>query len=307
MMELLILLVSLFVLTKSAQWVIDSSVTLARFFQISELAVGFLLISVATTFPEFTVSVISSYEGNSAIAVGNALGSVVTNLLLILGLAAVANGVVVTEAEMLSLANVLLLTLIVPATLLLNLPMQGFLMVASFFAYAYYILTKKVVREPVEKVEARKAVFSSFYFLTGMFLVVISAKLVVDNAVLIAQEFKVSSALIGATVIAIGTSLPELTLSATAMKRKHQMLAIGNILGASVTDLTLVLGVSALIKPFKFNDYAFATLIGFALLSTILVQHFLHTNRKLERREGIILLVAYLAYLAFVIEAEAIF
>jgi cation:H+ antiporter len=297
---LAILLLSLLVLYKSSEWVIKHAVVLARFFRISELAVGFLLISVATSLPELFVAVLAALTGQTGISVGNVLGANISDVSLVLGASAAVGVIRVKKKELVSLTGMLLAASLLPFIIFLHVidSTVGVLLLAFFVAFAYFVLKKKVRLESTEEaVHPRQAVESAFFFCFAIAVVVASAKFVVDSAVDFALLAGVSKAFVAGTIVSMGTTIPELTVSLVAMKRGHSQLALGNVIGSCITNLTLVLGVASLLTPLSANPRAFAILLAFLVFINAVLWRAMVRKRLLARSEGILLLGIHALFL----------
>ncbi|HII38463.1 TPA: sodium:calcium antiporter [Candidatus Micrarchaeota archaeon] len=303
---LALLVISLLVLYYASNWLITHAINLARFFKIGEMEVGFLLVAVATSLPELVISVLATLQGNTGLAVGNILGANIADLCLVLGIAALFGGIVVKRKEMKDLTAILLAASVLPLVIMLNW-FNGFEAVALlsiFAAFAYFMLKKRVSIGDGETVSARQAVTSAFLFTIGLVLILISSNYAVDLAVVLAGKIGASNAFVGATIVALGTTLPELAVSVAAVKRKHSALAVGSILGSCITNLTLVMGVAAVINPLTANVTAFTNLVAFMCISSVLVWYFIQRDHKLERPQGIVLLILYAIFLISAFRAE---
>lgn len=302
---IIILLLSLAILGKSAQVVIDNSITLARFFRISELAVGFILLSVATSLPELAVSIVASLEKQGGIVIGNILGSNIADIGIVLGVSVFLSTISLTKRESSDLIKILSPTLIIPFIVFFYIgSFIGIVLLLIFIIYAYFILRQKIDIDGSKRIKPEKAVISAFMFMIGILLVIGSSKYVVDSAVQVAGLFGVSNAFIAATLIALGTSLPEFAVNLSAVKNKHPSLAIGNVIGSCVTNLTLIMGISALINPLNANFFALLNLIIFLTIMNISVLYFLNYRKSLGRNEGFVLIGIYLIFLASSILVE---
>jgi len=308
MIEVIVfLLAALFILAKSSQVVMDNALLLARFFRISEMAAGFVLVSVSTSLPELVVGIIAALEGQEGIVVGNVFGSNIADILLVLGISVAAAGAIyVKKKQVGTLVKILLVTSVLPLVMLLNVypSFYGIGLLLVFVAYVYYVLKERIPLEAAgEVVSGRKAVFSAFLFLFGVAFVIASSKFAVDYAVQLATLLGVSKAFIGATIIAVGTSLPELSVDLVAVLRKHPELAMGDILGSCITNLTLVLGTSLVIGSGAFNLLAFINLVIFMLVANVVLWYFIRQG-KLTRRDAFVLLALYVIFLVSAVSIE---
>jgi len=305
----LILALSLLVLYKSSEVVISSTLVLARFFHISELAAGLLLISVATSLPELSVSVIAALEGQTPIVVGNVFGSNIADIALVLGFTIVMMGAVkYGHKARRELIRILIITSAIPLVMLTGMlsAVYGIGLLGIFLVYAYYALRDGKADGHGGAVAPKTAVLNALAFGFAVSIVMVSSKFAVDSAVAVATGMGVSRAFVGATAIALGTSLPELAVNYAAVKRRQMGIALGNILGSVMTNLTLVLGVAALISPLTANIYAFFTLVVFALLVNAVLWYFIQKGNTLRRNQGIALLLLYLLFLLMSIGVEIV-
>lgn len=306
------LFVSFIVLLKSSSVVVKSSIRLARITRLGEMVIGFLMLSIATNVPELSIAFNSIITQNTGITMGNILGSDVVGITLILGIISLIRPIKIPGKKLKILSTVLFLTTLIPITLLfqtqINRPL-GILLIFTFLLFVYYSVKKRITLElKIERpTKFIKKLFWSFEFyknisilIFGITGVVISSWFVVTSVSGIATLLGIEQAVIGATIISIGTQLPELTVSLMGVKKGHFILALGNLLGSNLVKLTLILGIVLASSPFLVDLGVFSTLLFFVIFSTILVWHFLYTGRTLDRTEGIILLFIYTASTIFV-------
>lgn len=304
--EFLALIVSLFILSHSSKVVVDSSLKLARFFNISQLAIGFLLIAVATSLPELAVSVTSSSVGEGAIAAGNVFGSNISNILLILGIGAYFYGIKIRPMHIKDVGLMLLLTTLISVYIIFSSSVQqkaltvieGMVLMLIFGVYAYETLKKrKVSNKNKNSIITKKEALEAFlYFGVGIIVVIISSAFVVNSAVAIANIFGVARSFIGATLIAIGTSLPELSATLYSLKKRHYGLVLGNIMGSNITNLTLVLGAASVINQIALHLQVFIIALLFAIIANSILFYVAAVNKSIGRSSGIIFLVIYAIY-----------
>lgn len=306
---LIVLLAALIILAKSAEVVIKNAVVIARFLHVSELAIGFILISVATSLPELVVSIFASLDNQTGIVVGNVFGSNIADIALVLGVGAIIakTSLKPKKKQAVTLAQILLVTSLLPLAMLLGgfaTRWFGIVLLLVFVAFAYFLLKREVAMEKLEnKVTSREALGAFVLFFMSVCFVVLSARFAVDNAVRIAELFGVTKTFIGATLIALGTSLPELAVDIAAIRKGKASLAFGDVLGSCITNLTLVLGVGVVINPYIISNITtFFTLIAFALIANIVISYFLQT--QLTYKEGIVLLAIYFIFIAATLTAE---
>ncbi|MFH0973488.1 MAG: sodium:calcium antiporter [Candidatus Micrarchaeota archaeon] len=300
--DLLVLLVSLAVLVKSSEWVIKHIIVLTRFFHVSEMTVGFILVSISTTLPELMVSVWSSWIGKAQLSVGNALGSNVANIGLVMGASLLFAPLVLKRKDAHWLSTLLLFVSLSP--FLFFLPelsrFVGVLLIAAFLVFVFASFRRGVVleREP-EEPNLWRVMKAFLLFAFGIALVVASSHFVVQTASAIALVLGISQLVIGATIIAVGTSLPELAVGIAAARKGKIELMVGNVLGANILNLTLVLGASAVAKPLVLNLVEMMPLVVSVLLFTFLFWFLIQNkNKHLPVNPALLLIGAYLVFLA---------
>jgi cation:H+ antiporter len=300
------LVLFLLVLVQASELVIEKSIVVARYLRISELAIGFVLLSIATSLPELVVSVLAALQGQVGIAVGNVFGSNLSDIALVAGLGAMVQAFHVKKKEMLDLVRVLFITSILPLVMLVGNfgRFAGVVLLLVFVGFVYFILKKGYSADGGTRVEPGKAVFSTLALLAGIAAVIGSAKFVVDSSVDLALGFGVSPAFVGATVVALGTSLPELVLTLQAIRKKAHGLALGNLLGSAITNLTLVLGAAAVINPLAANLTTVFNLVIFALMANMVMWFFLQNSRVIDRKQGFVLFGIYVVFLVSALAVE---
>ncbi|MFH0713930.1 MAG: sodium:calcium antiporter, partial [Candidatus Micrarchaeota archaeon] len=306
LIEGIILLVSLTILAKSSSVVVENAVKLSKFFGISQLAVGFLLLSVSTSLPELSVSVISSTAGKGAIAAGNVFGSNIANILLILGAGAFLYGLKIRKETLKDISLILVLTTVISLYIIFNSSisgqalgaLEGIILLLLFLGYAFYVLRKQPINENgINNVTKKEALYAFLYFSASIAIVLISSSFVVDSAVKLAKIFNIAESFIGATIIAIGTSLPELSIDLQAIRKKHFGLALGDAIGSNMVNLTLVLGTAAIISPIHILLPVFIAALLFAVLANIVLLYFASVNKQLDKFGGALFLLIYALYI----------
>ena len=305
--DLAVLVLSVIVLARSSSFAVGNVEKLSRFFGISQVAIGMLLIAAATTLPELSVSVTSSSMGEGAIAAGNVFGSIIANILLILGIGAVLYGIKVNHTDMKDIGFALLLTTLISVYIIFNGSVEqrilgfpeGAVLLAIYCFHVWRILNRKRIADPdgdgnVTKDEAMQAFI---FFIIGIFIVIASSGFVVSSAVSLARQIGVAESFIGATIIAVGTSLPELSIALQAIRRKSYGIALGNIMGANISDMTLVLGVAAAINPIEVRLPIFVGALLFAVIANSILLYVTAVNKGLKRLGGTLFLAIYALYL----------
>lgn len=310
LLESMILVIALVVLAKSSSVAVEKAADISRLAKVSQLAIGFLLVSVLTSLPELSVSVIASLSGASAIAVGNVFGSVVANLLLVFGLGALVYGLMIGDRDYKELRFGILLTIAIVLFILFNGFMtswhfgfiQGIILLGIFVFYSMYVFMGEKIDEPIgEKIGKGKALKTIVVFVVAMGLVLLSADFVVRSASAIAEQLKLVESIIGATLVAVGTSVPEISISLQAIKQKKYEIAIGTVIGSNVVDLSLVLGTASIIKPLAVSIPFVLTITGIMIVANIVVLYLFSLKRMLRKGVGIVLLGMYVAYILLLI------
>ncbi len=312
----LLLIVGLWVLIKGADWLVNGSTALAKRYRISDLFIGLTIVAFGTSAPELVVSIVASAEQFNDIVLGNVMGSNIANLFLILGISGLIFPLTVEKSTVwieipLSLLAVIILFFLANNLFLTDTPVisriDGLLLLlffAGFLIYIFYMAKKKrsVEEFSVSNIRGYKA---ALIIVAGLAALIIGGKLVVDNAVKLAQFIGISEKIIGFTIIAVGTSLPELATSVVAAMKKSPEIAVGNIIGSSIFNIFLILGTSALISPVTYNtafNYDFYLLTGGTIL--LLIFMFIGSHAKLNRREAAVLLLIYLGYVSWLVAKE---
>jgi len=307
----LVLLASLAILDRASDWAITNSVKVADITGFGKTTIGFILVAFSTSLPELCVSIFAAIGGESmGVAVGNVLGSNIVNICLILGVCFLFVALKSSEAVKLAPAMAkeeigtlyfgLFVASVVPLTLLyigFASRIIGVILLAIFVFYVYQLSKVRKIREEGSLgEERRKLPRYAFFALLGIALVVASSYFIVDSATYIAESLGVPPVVIGATIIAFGTSLPELATSVDAVQKGHMDLALGNIVGSCFINITCILGVALISSPLAVNMAAFSHLVMFSLITNLLLWYFLSSER-ISWREGTILLVMYAIFL----------
>ena len=307
-----VLFTSLIILIKASSWAISNSVNLASVTGLGKTKIGFILVAFTTSLPELFVAIFSIVDPQTiGISIGNILGSNIVNVCLILGIGFLIMATKYPESagfftkitgdEVGNLNFGIFIASIVPLILLyIGYASQivGFLLVA-LFVYNMYGLSKKrdtveEISDTAEKHEIGKYITKS---LIGIIGVVGCAYFIVESASFLALSVGVPPVIVGATIVAFGTSVPELATSVDSVRRGFLDLALGNVIGSCFLNITLILGVTLLLSPFNVNISAFSDLVLFSLMSNIVLGYILQ-NTKLSKREGTILLLIYSIFIA---------
>lgn len=297
-----LLIVGFVMLTKGADWFVDGSSALAFRLGIPQLVIGLTIVAMGTSAPEAAVSITSALKGNEGITVGNVVGSNIMNILLILGIASVIVPLAVQKStRMIEIPYMIAITVLFGvlgyAGEMVTRVEGGILWIAFLIYLGYLLWMAKKGKEDNEPDEKQKSLpVQLLMILIGLICIVLGSDFVVDGATEIAKVIGISERIIGLTIVAFGTSLPELVTSIAAARRGNADIAIGNIVGSNVFNILFVAGTSALISPIVFEskfvlDTAVATATAVLLLVCVC-----NKESKLKRSGGIIMLAAYAAY-----------
>lgn len=303
-------------LIKGADLLVDGASSIARRLNVSDLVIGLTVVAFGTSTPELFVNIIASVKGNTDIAIGNVIGSNISNLLLILGVSSVIYPLTVTKGTVwkeipLSLLAALILGILANDHLIDNrgpsalTRIDGLVFLSFFLIFLYYSFSiAKKIEGMEDHVPAKTYGFekSVLLIILGLIGLTLGGKWIVDGAVHLATLFGMSQSLVGLTIVAVGTSLPELATSAMAAHKKNVEIAVGNVVGSNIFNIFFVLGISSVIKPLPFQTRNNVD-IGVVILASILLFFAMFTGKKrsLDRWEGIIFLALYAGYILFLI------
>lgn len=315
MITYILFIIGFFLLIKGADLLVDGSASIAKKLKISSIVIGLTIVAFGTSAPEFIVNIFASVQGNSEIAIGNILGSNIANILLILGIAAIIYPITAKKNTVLKEIPLSLLAIIVLGVMANDMiidgagfssitRIDGFILLSLFIIFLYYTFgitksEKDILEEEIKVLSYSKAILFIFLGLAGL---VIGGKWIVDGAVQIAEFFNISQSLIGLTIVAIGTSLPELATSAMAAYKKQSDIAIGNVVGSNIFNIFWILGASAIIRPLPFNISS-NTDIAMTILASIVLflVMFIGKKRVIERWQGVFMVTTYVGYVIFLV------
>lgn len=301
-----ILTVSLLVLWVSTRYTIKGVAGISRSTGMSQTSLGFILIAFTTSVPELAITVVSSGTGAVGLAVGNLLGSNIANIGLVVGfpfllLAILSHGknanMGIRNAEMKNLYLGLLVASVIPVVLVIwsfSFKVLGVILVVSYFVVSYRITTVRESRESSDAASDStnsKVIRDAIMIGLGLTGVIASSYYIVDSAVALANIFNVSELFIGSVIIAIGTSLPELSITLAAVLKKQRGLAIGNAVGSGFTNLTLIFGILLLISPIEIMTGGFIMPIIFTIVLNIFLWIFLVSRKLNATRSGFLILL----------------
>ncbi|NOT73893.1 MAG: calcium/sodium antiporter [Cyclobacteriaceae bacterium] len=318
-LSILLLLVGFAVLIYGANFLVNGASSAAKKYGISNLAIGLTVVAFGTSMPELIVSLLSALDGKNDASFGNVIGSNNFNLLFILGIAGLIYPLIVQRNTVkfevpLSLMAAGLLYLIVNDSLwgdsdgnILSRfdSIMLLLFFVAFLIYIYRTMRTAAEMDEGEPIKIYSTPLSVGMVVLGLVMLIFGGQLVVDNAIEIAHYFGLSERLIGLTILAAGTSLPELATSCVAAYRKNTDIAIGNVVGSNIFNIFFILGITGVIHPIPYNDqmnFDLWVLAG----STIVLMVFMFTlnTRKLDRWEALILLGLYFMYTAYLVSSD---
>jgi cation:H+ antiporter len=315
-LHIALLFVGFIVLIKGADFMVGGASSLAKRMNVSGLVIGLTIVAFGTSAPEMTVNVINSYYGRNEAIFGNVIGSNIFNLLFILGVTGLIYPLVVQKSSVkyevpLSLFSVFLLWVLVNDQFLVGKDsnylnrINSIVLLIGFLGFMYYIyhsMRNKTIHED-DQIKEFSTPISTFMVTGGIGMLIGGGYLVTENAVAIAHFFGLSEKLIGLTILAVGTSLPELATSAVAAYKKNTDIAIGNIIGSNIFNVFLILGVNGLINPIEFNPVLNTDLVVLAVGTILLlVSMFTLGQNKIDRWEAFVFLLVYAGYTYYLFE-----
>lgn len=314
LLQIVILLAGLVMILMGANWLVDGSSSVARRFGISEFVIGLTIVGIGTSAPEMVVSFLSAFQGKSAMAVGNIVGSNIFNTLMILGVTALVAPMAITKSNLrkdipLNIVVTILLILLGRSATMLGIGttdsvsrLEGLLLLVIFGIYMWSTFKgEKGVKE--ESVENNiKPVMAAVMIVGGLAGLIIGGRLFVNSATQIAQIAGLSEKFIAITIMAAGTSLPELATCVVAAAKGQGQLALGNVLGSNISNILLILGGSALINPLSFDGITLMDLSLFAVGPVLIfLSSMTFKKKELDRVEGAIFLCLEIAYMTYMI------
>jgi len=311
--QVLLILVGFLLLIKGADILVDGSSAIAKKLRISEIVIGLTIVSIGTSMPELFVSTSSALQGSSDISVGNVIGSNICNLLLILGISSLIHPVKFHK-ETKWIENPMSIILSLIFLLLCNINqdvsrIDGAILLIFFVTFLIYtiIMGKKsqdegILETSLEDAKKISVTKNLLFIILGIVGLKIGGDLVVENAKLIATALNISEKIIGLTIVAIGTSLPELVTSVTAAIKGDSDIAIGNIVGSNIFNMLLIIGLSAIITPITYNiSYNFEMLILFIAMILMLIFPFIKPKDVMSRTNGAIFTILYIIYMVWLV------
>jgi len=315
-LDVILLLSGLALIIKGGDWFVAASVRIAELLQIPRVVIGSTLVSLTTTSPELVVSLVAGFENESGLAVGNAVGSCICNMALILGLVAAVKHIVVHPRSLRTPIIAMLTSGFLLLILTLDLVLarwQGAMLLTLGVGYFIFDFFQHQQRPKPAEIREAKAIEAdavgghprlktakgaACQFLIGAAVVILGSKMLVDSAVALAAGLGIPSIIIGLSVVAVGTSLPELVTAITSSRKNVSDLAIGNVLGANVANLTLVVGSAASINEVSMTRITQLYNFPAMLILMALLVFFLVSKKGLSRKNGMVLLCFYAVYIS---------
>ncbi len=318
-LQFVVLVLGIALLVKGADWLVDGASGLSSSFGVSPLFIGLTVVAFGTSAPELAVSISASMKGSGSIAISNVVGSNIANIALVIGFSAILSPLAISKTTIRKeLPFNILVSFALMAMLLRGAKYgldryDGFILIIFLILFMEYTLVmakgdrerSKLEKNSIlsdEELDSIKKIRIKNAILTviGLAMVVFGADLTVDSATEIALQLGISEALVGLTMIAIGTSLPELVTSVTAIIKKQDDLAIGNIVGSNIFNICLILGVSSILKPIGvIVDHYWADILFMSMLAVFLLLTTMKKS-KISRFEGTVFFASYVAYLIII-------
>ena len=314
---LVILALSIFIIYRSSEWLIRYSISLSRILGISTFVIGFILVSLSTSLPEIFVTILSVLANNSELGIGNILGSNLFDINVIIGITTLACGTIfLKRKETIHMIELLLITSAITLVMLF-LPSFGKIHgVILLLLYSYVLVKlyrggrveKEIYEEEIPILPKEKGFLSFFRreskapillkFFISVAVLLAGTQLLVASSLEIARLAGFTAAFVGATLVAFGTSIPELSVTLAAVRKKHYALAMGDLVGSAVTNITLVMGILSLLNGFPVNVAEISSMLIFLIFSSLFTLLILWRFKRITKIEGIILLLIYAAFIA---------
>ena len=304
--QVVLLLVGFVFLIKGSDFFVDGASSIASHLKIPTIIVGLTIVAFGTSAPEAAVSITSSLTGSNAMAVSNVIGSNLFNMLMVIGIAALLSNLLMEKSVLKKdLPFLVGITLLFAIFIFIGWDitnLEGIILLVILMGYIIYLIRGSKKSKNANEVEAAKFTLpkSIVLIIIGLAGIIIGGDLVVDSASAIAIALGMSETLVGLTIVAIGTSLPELVTSITALKKGETQLVIGNVIGSNIFNILFVLGASSAISRIPLDSSMLIDVL-FMMGVTILCFIFGKTQDKYDKKEGVILIALFIAYMAFAI------
>jgi cation:H+ antiporter len=297
-----LLIICLSLIALLSERVIRYVLVLSKVFGLSEMAAGFILLSVTTSLPELSVSTVAAFAGEGGLSVGNVLGSNIANLTVIIGLAIFFSKteILVKGQSQKELVQFLFLSSIIPLFIVQRGslgPVLGIVLLTLFIYFSVTISRKTGKTEPIGPVKNRDITMVGLKFIVSVALIIVLSRFLVDSSIDIASFIGLPPSIIGATIVGLGTSLPELATTAQALKENLFGMALGNLLGSCITNITLILGVSSLISFSQVDVLAVQSIMFYVLLSSLSVWYLVGASERISKKAALFLCMVYILFI----------
>lgn len=313
-MTYFLLVLGFAMLIKGAGFLVDGAASLAKRWGTSSLVIGLTIVAFGTSAPELIVNIFASLEGSTDIAIGNVVGSNIANIWLILGVSAVIFPLTVQKNTTWKEIPLSLLAIVIVFIMASDIALDkmginaltrtdGLTLIAFFLIFLYYTYgISSAEGESNAQIKQYSGPLSVLMVLVGLALLVVGGKWIVDSAVEIALQLGASEALIGLTIVAVGTSLPELATSVVAAVKKQTDIAVGNVVGSNIFNIFWILGLSSVVKPLPFSK-GLELDVAVCVFATLLLFLFMFVGKKhtLQRWQGIMFIIMYIGYIGYLV------
>ncbi len=314
-MTFLLFVIGFVLLIKGADLLVSGASSASKRLGVSSLVIGLTVVAFGTSAPELIVNLLASFQGNTDIAIGNVIGSNIVNILLILGISSIIYPLTVSRGTVWKEIPFALLALVVVAVMAndqffdgaessLITRTDGLVLIGFFVVFLYYIfgIAKQSTGNNSEEIVVYSWMRSIIMMVAGLVGLVVGGKWIVDGAISFATSLGVSEALIGLTIVAVGTSLPELATSAVAAYRKNVDIAVGNIVGSNIFNVFWILGISATITPLPFSSsLEVDILVAVGATVLLFLNLFIGRKHQIERWQGVLFVTAYVCYISYLV------
>ncbi len=306
---MILLIVALLLLERGSDWLVEGSSGLARKFKVSDLFIGLTIVAFGTSAPELAVSMIGAVQHSGGISIGNVVGSNMANAALVLGSAIIiGNGMIIKKQTLQYEIPLMILAQLIATMMLLKDGYldyhNGIVLLSFFIIFLVYALSTS--KNGFKEISVKQRSLSAYSLLTviGMIGVTVGGELSVYSAVNLARSFHVSETLIATTIVAFGTSIPELATSIKAALKSKKDLAVGNVVGSNLFNILTVLGISSLLSPIKPDRTVKPDLIFMNVTGILLLFLFLNRKYRAKRWKGLLLVIIYASYIIYEIFAR---
>jgi len=292
-----------------AEWLVKGSIAISNKLGVSQLVIGLTVVAFGTSTPELAVSISSAMQGLPDVALGNVVGSNIANIGLILGISAIISSIVVSksairkEVPIMIGISFLLLAIILDGKIDF---LDGTLLVIGIIVFTWYSYRSSKKDTDIEEIQSSQVLQKNLFsksiisIIAGLLLLTVGSFLTVDNAVIIGTNFGISELFMGLTIVAIGTSLPELITSVVAARKGHTDLVVGNIVGSNIFNILAILGISSLISSITVNEQILID-VGIMLAFSLVLIPIMRSGFVISRKEGIFLVIGFIGYVIFLL------